>query len=1068
MDGQQRLPPGVTSLAGRELPSDLVQQVSNVTMGQLFYILSHIQKLSAQAPVTAQRILAENPQICNALIHAECLAGMLDEPGLPLSAEELQRAKAKARQLQDEMSQHELPPPPPPPIEEVGSGLAVNADQKAQLMQKLMQLTPDQIGRLPQSTKVQLLSFLKQNKSLVNSPTLVLMTLPDGGGHRVQAKPALRTGQRVVLHGLGKSPELNGHRGVIVRWREDVGRYAVRVAGKEIGLKPENLKPAEGGAVAAELAKKLSHKVGEGSMYNPEVYARVPGAGPRMTHWVGQVKAGRRVLVRAEEATGAEAEPVPLWFGDRGFVNAAPVDVALLIADVGEDLAQWQSALAKALAAFPAAAGRLRQVKQEGQQRWKIFLNNAGVPFTMASVPPCGLPGTEVLQLACQDDQCGFFDVGEADGEEEPLLRVKLIHEEGTARGLLGISFNHVLCDIFGLAEFLRRMYAELEGAQAPVPSHARAAAQKAFEETLVENSEAASFNEWWPSWPRAQERWSFVARRLRSGLRGRPDGAATLAFATPKAKLAALKERVPGSSSLEVLVAFLAQRARRLGRGRRVLVTKDYRAALEEAAPGQGLDRLFANVVTHGLSFEVPEDPDEPDWMQQVGHAMRRAADSASLRYVRWQSEQDHFRGLPNMFGSLCCNSWGRALSELSFIEAYAIGMRSVDERAERMCFPLDAAYMQVLPQPSGTHRILLTMPVTDMEALLKELPEEVFDLPHVSEMRTHAFRVPLPGSVIDRLNPAVETHHIVARVACVGDSLTACGYPKFLQAHFDRAGMNVQVRNFGVAGATAQKFADQPYWEERKLDDVRVWRPHFVVMLFGTNDAKSGNWEPEAFEKDWDAQPHIYLGPTTSPMSGEGEADGLRRRRAAESSGDQAQAADDEAEALRASLAAKRAELRLTSAPITTVVLFTISAVEYIIYCLRAILTSLITWLFGVPLLAGYFYLKLSYAPELFEAPVCGVKAAAPLWHLELAAKEVATAAEFRLNQHASSSRVEEECHEAGRSLETRPYIRSKQPLLEKEPLLQRAVVPSGVYTVFKHAELSTRLCHGTAVSC
>ncbi|CAE7695745.1 VMP1, partial [Symbiodinium necroappetens] len=78
----------------------------------------------------------------------------------------------------------------------------------------------------------------------------------------------------------------------------------------------------------------------------------------------------------------------------------------------------------------------------------------------------------------------------------------------------------------------------------------------------------------------------------------------------------------------------------------------------------------------------------------------------------------------------------------------AYAIGMRSVDERAERMCFPLDAAYMQVLPQPSGTHRILLTMPVTDMEALLKELPEEVFDLPHVSEMRTHAFRVPLPGS--------------------------------------------------------------------------------------------------------------------------------------------------------------------------------------------------------------------------------------------------------------------------------------------------------------------------------
>lgn len=50
-------------------------------------------------------------------------------------------------------------------------------------------------------------------------------------------------------------------------------------------------------------------------------------------------------------------------------------------------------------------------------------------------MPPCGLPGAEALQLACQDDQCGFFDTGVADGEEEPLLRLKLIHEEGTKKG---------------------------------------------------------------------------------------------------------------------------------------------------------------------------------------------------------------------------------------------------------------------------------------------------------------------------------------------------------------------------------------------------------------------------------------------------------------------------------------------------------------------------------------------------------------------------------------------------------------------------------------------------------
>ncbi|CAJ1432500.1 unnamed protein product, partial [Effrenium voratum] len=283
------------------------------------------------------------------------------------------------------------------------------------------------------------------------------MTLPAGG---VQAKPGLRTGQRVVLHGLAKA-ELNGHRGVVVRWREDCGRYAVRVAGKEMGLRPENLKPEGGAAVAQEMAKKLSAKVGDGSMYNPEAYSRIPGAGPKMTHWVGQVKAGRRVMVRAEE-TSAEAEPVPLWFGDQGFVNSAPVDVALLLEDVGDDVDAWPSALQRALRRFPEAAGRLRQVKKDGKLSWKIFLNNGGVPFTTASVPPCGLPSAEALQLACQDDSSGFFDTGMAEGEEEPLLRVKLIHEEGTARGLLAVSFHHVLCDIFGLAALLRAWHGEL------------------------------------------------------------------------------------------------------------------------------------------------------------------------------------------------------------------------------------------------------------------------------------------------------------------------------------------------------------------------------------------------------------------------------------------------------------------------------------------------------------------------------------------------------------------------------------------------------------------------------
>eukprot|EP00933_Yihiella_yeosuensis_P032618 TRINITY_DN26236_c0_g1_i1.p1 TRINITY_DN26236_c0_g1~~TRINITY_DN26236_c0_g1_i1.p1 ORF type:complete len:219 (+),score=62.30 TRINITY_DN26236_c0_g1_i1:115-771(+) len=204
---QGRTDTNTTSLAGRELPADLVQQVSEVSMGQLFYILGHIQKLSAQAPVTAQALLAENPQICHALLHAECLAGMVEEPSMPLSADELRRAKAKSRQMQDEIQEHVLPQPsagplggqaqpgfskspgpllPPQQLPSVSSssmpapGSSVAPTSAAatstgpsmpggvpqeQLMRKLMSLTPEQISKLPQNTKVQLLNFLEQHKN---------------------------------------------------------------------------------------------------------------------------------------------------------------------------------------------------------------------------------------------------------------------------------------------------------------------------------------------------------------------------------------------------------------------------------------------------------------------------------------------------------------------------------------------------------------------------------------------------------------------------------------------------------------------------------------------------------------------------------------------------------------------------------------------------------------------------------------------------------------------------------------------------------------------------------------
>jgi lysophospholipase L1-like esterase len=178
---------------------------------------------------------------------------------------------------------------------------------------------------------------------------------------------------------------------------------------------------------------------------------------------------------------------------------------------------------------------------------------------------------------------------------------------------------------------------------------------------------------------------------------------------------------------------------------------------------------------------------------------------------------------------------------------------MRSVDERAATMSFPLDTAYMQVLPQPSGIHTVLVTMPMSDLRALLKELPETHFQVPHISEIRSHPFKVPLPAVIMERLSPAVEDIYKTVRIACIGDSITACNYPAHLQKMFDKADIRVQVRNFGVAGATVQRFSDQPFWDEKKKEDARQWRPHFAIFTFGSNDAKENNWDLEAFEQDY-----------------------------------------------------------------------------------------------------------------------------------------------------------------------------------------------------------------------
>src|SRR5438552_964968 len=82
------------------------------------------------------------------------------------------------------------------------------------------------------------------------------------------------------------------------------------------------------------------------------------------------------------------------------------------------------------------------------------------------------------------------------------------------------------------------------------------------------------------------------------------------------------------------------------------------------------------------------------------------------------------------------------------------------------------------------------------------------------------------------------------VARVACIGDSITAGGgtnsYPALLQKLL---GDKYEVKNFGVSGTTLLKHGDHPYWNTKQFTDATQFDPNVVTIKLGTNDTKPQN---------------------------------------------------------------------------------------------------------------------------------------------------------------------------------------------------------------------------------
>ena len=97
---------------------------------------------------------------------------------------------------------------------------------------------------------------------------------------------------------------------------------------------------------------------------------------------------------------------------------------------------------------------------------------------------------------------------------------------------------------------------------------------------------------------------------------------------------------------------------------------------------------------------------------------------------------------------------------------------------------------------------------------------------------------------------HPMKEPRSDEVRVACVGDSITygygvkpwpEASYPARLGALL---GEGYCVNNFGFSGRTAGEHGDAPYTREKLFQKSLRFHPDIVVIMLGTNDTKTVNW--------------------------------------------------------------------------------------------------------------------------------------------------------------------------------------------------------------------------------
>ena len=90
---------------------------------------------------------------------------------------------------------------------------------------------------------------------------------------------------------------------------------------------------------------------------------------------------------------------------------------------------------------------------------------------------------------------------------------------------------------------------------------------------------------------------------------------------------------------------------------------------------------------------------------------------------------------------------------------------------------------------------------------------------------------------------------------------------YPPNMFAMLNADAAAYSVLNFGVNGATMMRTGDNPYWGNQEYADALASSPDIVVIMLGTNDAKTYQWNQTQYTADYTDMVKAFAELTPSP---------------------------------------------------------------------------------------------------------------------------------------------------------------------------------------------------------